>query len=108
MALIGYDAIPAGAVAIVAQVQARSGKAEALRSATLPLIARVRAEPNNILYFLQEDRHVAGHFVFYEIFASQADFDAHNQTEHVQAWFKLLPDLAEGGVEVMQMTVLGL
>jgi quinol monooxygenase YgiN len=104
---IGYDTIPAGAISIVAEVQAKPGKEQALRSATLPLISKVRAEPNNVLYFLHEDRHTPGRFVFYEVFATQADFDAHNQTEHVQSWFKLLPDLAEGGVKVTQMTMLG-
>lgn len=104
---IPYGSIPASAVAVVAQVRSKAGKENELRSVTLPLIAKVREEPNNILYFLQEDRKSPGHFVFFEIFASQADFEAHNQTDHVQSWFARLPDLAEGGVEVMQLSILG-
>lgn len=102
-----YAEIPAGAYAVVAEVRAKPGKEAELREATLPLVAQVRAEPNNILYFLHEDREVPGHFVFYEIFASRADFDAHNATPHVQAWFKRLPELAEGGVRVARMEILG-
>lgn len=102
-----YRDMPPGAYAVVAEVRAKSGKENALREATLPLIAQVRREPNNLLYFLQENRETPGHFIFYEIFASQADFEAHNKTPHVQAWFARLPELAEGGVKVTRMHILG-
>lgn len=102
-----YDAIPAGAYAVVAEVRAKAGKEAALREITLPLVAQVRAEPNNLLYFLHEDRQAPGHFVFYEIFRTQADFEAHNATPHVQAWFARLPELADGGVKVVRMEILG-
>jgi len=102
-----YDTLPAGAYAVVAEVRAKAGKEDALREVTLPLVGQVRAEPNNLLYFLHEDRQAPGHFVFYEIFKTQADFEAHNATPHVQAWFARLPELAEGGVKVIRMEVLG-
>jgi quinol monooxygenase YgiN len=104
---IRYEQIPETAYAVVAEVRAKAGKEAELRAITLTLVARVRAEPNNLLYFLQEDRELPGHFVFYEIFATQADFDTHNATPHVQAWFKRLPELAEGGVKVMRLQILG-
>jgi quinol monooxygenase YgiN len=104
---IRYDQMPETAYAVVAEVRAKAGKEAELRAITLTLVARVRAEPNNLLYFLQENRESPGHFVFYEIFATQADFDAHNATPHVQAWFKRLPELAEGGVKVMRLQILG-
>ncbi len=103
---IRYAEIPATAYAVVAEVQARPGKEGALREATLPLVAKVRAEPNNLLYFLHEDRERPGHFIFYEIFATQADFEAHNRTPHVQAWFARLPELAEGPVKAMRLQIL--
>lgn len=102
-----YDEIPEGAYAVVAEVHAKPGKESELREATLPLVAKVRAEPNNLLYFLQEDREAPGHFIFYEIFVSETDFDAHNATPHVRAWFKKLPALADGGVKVVRMQILG-
>lgn len=102
-----YDDVPPAAYAVVAEVRAKAGKESELRQITLPLVTKVRAEPNNLLYFLHEDRRTPGRFVFYEIFASQADFEAHNRTPHVQAWFARLPDLAEGGVTVTRMEVLG-
>jgi quinol monooxygenase YgiN len=102
-----YGAIPPGAYAVVAEVRAKAGKEDELRAITLPLVKQVRAEPNNLVYFLHEDRQAPGHFVFYEIFATQADFEAHNATPHVQAWFARLPELADGGVQVTRMGILG-
>lgn len=101
-----YTGVPDTAYAVVAEIRARPGKEAELREITLPLVEQVRAEPNNLLYFLQEDREAPGHFVFYEIFVSQADFEAHNATPHVQAWFARLPELAEGDVKVTRMHVL--
>lgn len=102
-----YGKVPGTAYAVVAEVRAKPGKERALREATLPLVAAVRREPNNLLYFLHEDRQSPGHFVFYEIFASEADFIAHNATPHVQAWFAKLPELAAGEVKVVRMEILG-
>src|SRR5205809_462349 len=78
IAISRYDKLPSGAYAVVAEIHAKPGKENELRAATLPLVAKVRHEPNNLLYFLHEDREAPGHFIFYEIFASQADFEAHN------------------------------
>lgn len=103
---ISYSIIPDGAYAVVAEVRAKPGKERELREITLPLVAKVRAEPHNIVYFLHEDRGVPGHFIFYEIFATKADFDAHNNTPHVQAWFARLPELAEGSVKATHMKIL--
>jgi len=106
-AVVRYGDIPEGAYAVVAEVRAKPGMEGLLREATLPLVAQVRNEPRNLVYFLHEDRAAPGHFVFYEIFASEADFRAHNATPHVQAWFARLPELAEGGVTVTHMQVRG-
>ncbi len=104
---VHYQEIPEGAYSVVAQVRAKPGKEDMLRAATLPLIDLVRSDPKNLVYFLQEDRAKPGHFIFYEVFASQADFDAHNAMPYVKDWFAKLPELADGGVEVMRMAILG-
>lgn len=102
----GYAQVPQGAYSIVAEVRAKPGKEAALREATLPLVALVRSDPKNLVYFLQEDRAAPGRFIFYEIFANQADFDAHNAMPYVKDWFAKLPELADGGVKVMKMEIL--
>lgn len=102
----GYAQVPHGAYSIVAEVRAKPGKEAELRAATLPLVALVRSDLKNLVYFLQENREVPGHFIFYEIFANQVDFEAHNAMPYVKAWFAKLPELAEGGVKVMRMEIL--
>jgi len=101
-----YAHIPPDAFSVVAQVRAKPGKEDELRAATLPLIELVRGDPKNLIYFLQEDRNAPGHFIFYEVFASEADFEAHNAMPYVKAFLAKLPDLAPGGVEVLRMRVL--
>jgi quinol monooxygenase YgiN len=75
-------------------VKAKSGKREELRAATLSLIARVRNDPKNLVYFFQGDRQNPGHFVFFEVFATKDDFEAHNNMPYVKEWFAKLPALA--------------
>jgi len=104
---ISYAKIPAGAYSIVAEVRAKPGKEAELRAATLPLIAQVRSDPKNLVYFLQEDRERPGHVIFYEVFATKDDFEAHNAMPYVKDWFAKLPALADGGVQVMRMEILG-
>ena len=102
----GYSQVPQGAFSVVAEVRAKPGKEAELRAATLPLVALVRSDPKNLVYFLQEDRNSPGHFVFYEIFGNQADFEAHNAMPYVKDWFAKLPELADGGVKAMKMQIL--
>jgi quinol monooxygenase YgiN len=102
----GYAQVTQGAYSVVAEVRAKPGKEAELRAATLPLIALVRGDPKNLVYFLQEDRESPGHFIFYEVFANQADFDAHNEMPYVKDWFTKLLVLADGGVKVMRMEIL--
>jgi quinol monooxygenase YgiN len=102
----GYVAIPHGAYSVVAEVRAKPGREAELRAATLPLIAQVRSDPKNLVYFLQEDRAAPGRFIFYEIFANREDFEAHNAMPYVKDWFTKLPELADGGVTVTRMEIL--
>ena len=104
---VRYTDVPSGAYSIVAEVRAKPGKEAQLREATLPLVALVRSDPKNLVYFLQEDRAVPGRFVFYEIFSTRDDFEAHNNMPYVKDWFAKLPELADGGVTVSRMQILG-
>jgi quinol monooxygenase YgiN len=106
-AMTSYLQVPEGAYSIVAEVRAKRGKESELRAVTLPLIELVRSDPTNLVYFLQENRESPGHFIFYEIFANQADFESHNAMPYVKHWFAKLPELADGGVKVMRMQILG-
>ncbi|WP_315763904.1 putative quinol monooxygenase [Bradyrhizobium sp. SZCCHNS2005] len=102
----GYSDVPDNAFSVVAEIRAKPGKEGKLRDATLPLIKLVRSDPKTIVYFLQEDREANGHFIFYEVFANESDFEEHNAKPYVKAWFAKLPELAEGGVHAMKMKIL--
>jgi quinol monooxygenase YgiN len=102
----GYSQVPQGAFSVVAEVRAKPGKEAELRAATVPLVTLVRSDPKNLVYFLQEYGDSPGHFVFYEIFGNQADFEAHNAMPYVKDWFAKLPALADGGVKAMKMEIL--
>ena len=101
-----YSQVPSDAFSVMAEIRAKPGKEAELRAATLPLIKLVRGDPKTIAYFLQEDREANGHFFFYEVFANEADFEAHNAKPYVQAWFAKLPELAQGSVKAIKMKVL--
>lgn len=101
-----YTTVPEGAFSVVAETRAKLGREDELRAATLPLIDLVRGDPKKLVYFLQEDRASSGQFIFYEVFANEADFEAHNAQPYVKAWFAKLPDLALGGVQAMTLRVL--
>lgn len=103
----GYSQIPPDAYSVFAEVRAKPGKADELRSVTLPLVALVRGDPKNLVYFFQEDRESPGHLIFYEVWANRTDFEAHNSMPYVKAWFAKLPALADGGVKVTKMRILG-
>ena len=42
---------------------------------------------------------VLGHFIFYEVFPTKEDFEAHNNMPYVKEWFSKLPQFAEGDVK---------
>jgi len=56
----------------------------------------VRGDPVNLVYFLQEDRQSPGHFIFFEVFATQSDFEAHNNMPYVKAWFAQVTGVSPG------------
>jgi hypothetical protein len=60
----GRAEVKQGAYSVVAEVRAKPGKEADLRAVTLPLIALVRSDPNNLVYFLQEDRESPWAFHF--------------------------------------------
>jgi quinol monooxygenase YgiN len=98
---------PADAYTIVAEFSAKPGMEEELRSATLPLVAQARSEPNVLSFLLHEDRDRPGHFIFYEVYTSESDFEAHRAKPHVRAWFARLPGLTANGVRAVHMAILG-
>jgi quinol monooxygenase YgiN len=78
---------------VVARLRAKPGQETELRHQLQRLVTPTRAEAGCITYELNESRSEPGHFLFYEVWKSDADLEGHFQTSHMQAIGKLLPEL---------------
>jgi quinol monooxygenase YgiN len=74
------------AVRVIARAQAREGKAEELKKLLRRMVAPTRAEKGCEFYELFESNH-PGLFFFNELWASQADLDAHASSSHFRDVF---------------------
>jgi quinol monooxygenase YgiN len=89
---------------VVARLRAKPGQETELRYQLQRLVIPTRAEAGCITYELNESRSEPGHFLFYEVWKSDADLEEHFQTSHMKALGKLLPELLS---EPMDLTKWG-
>jgi quinol monooxygenase YgiN len=80
---------------VIARLHAKPGQGARLRQELQRLVAPTRAEPGCILYELHESQTAPGLFLFYEVWKSQEDLEAHFETPHIKAIQKVLPDILE-------------
>jgi quinol monooxygenase YgiN len=80
---------------VIARLRAKKGQEARLRRELQGLVAPTRAEAGCVGYDLHESTTDPRLFVFYEIWKSDADLDAHFQTPHMVAISKLNPELLE-------------
>jgi len=101
-AAIGQDVkLPKGAVTVVAYVQALGGQENKLAEISTRLMGEVRAnEPGNLLFQTHRGADVPGIILFYEIFETEAAFQAHKDAEHTKRWFREIEPLVTGPVQV--------
>jgi len=78
---------------VVARLQAKPGQETQLRQQLQRLVEPTRTEPGCIAYELHESKSEPGHFLFYEVWKSDADLEKHFLTSHMKAIGKVLPDL---------------
>lgn len=88
-------------IAVMATVRARAGKEEELLSMLMGLVQETREEAGCIQYDLHIATDDPASFAFYERWTDQAAFDAHIKTPHVSRAFELVPQLADGGVNIV-------
>jgi quinol monooxygenase YgiN len=91
---------------VIARLRAKAGQQARLRQQLQGLVAPSRAEAGCLLYDLHESRSDSGLFLFYEIWKSDADLDAHFQTPHIKAIGKLFPELLDGELDLTKWTKL--
>ena len=93
-------------VTIIARVRAKAGQESRLRQELQRLLAPTRVEAGCIRYDLHASQTDPALFLFYEIWKSEADVDAHFQTPHLQAMLKLVPELLDEPLDLTKWTKL--
>jgi quinol monooxygenase YgiN len=89
---------------VVAHMWAQSGNEDALRQTLMTLVEPTRREEGCVQYDLHEQNGRPGHFVFFEIWKSQADLDKHMATPHFTAVVPLIPELCSQPPEILTYT----
>ncbi len=91
---------------IVAIVRALPGREDAVHAELRKLVAPSRRDPGCLNYDLHRSVEEPGLFLFYENWATRAEWLAHMETPHLAAWKLLAADLA-AGTEILQMEPTG-
>lgn len=87
---------------VVAVAKAQAGKEEELRG-RLEGVARASwEEPGVVSYAVHDVADAPGTFMMVEVYASDAAFDDHLETEHVKALLADMPSMADGDLTVFQ------
>ncbi len=73
---------------IVATIQACSGHETEVERALGDLVAPTLAEPGCLQYDLHRDHEKAGRFLFFENWATRAEWETHMESEHLAAMKK--------------------
>jgi quinol monooxygenase YgiN len=83
-------------------MRAKSGHELRVRQLLQALVGPTRAETGCINYDLHESPERPGEFMFHESWTSVAALEAHLQTRHITAAFKLAPELLDGLPQITQ------
>lgn len=87
---------------VVAIATAQAGKESELKSRLEGVAVASWDEPGVVTYAVHDLVDQPGSFMMVEVYASQAAFDAHLETEHVKALIADLGSLVEGELVVHQ------
>jgi quinol monooxygenase YgiN len=101
--VLGYDAVMADVLTVVAKVRAAKGKGDALAALLAEQAAAVRqAEPGCLVYRAHRSAKDPDLFLFYEAYADDAAFDAHRKAPHLAVFRERREreGLIDGPVEV--------
>lgn len=84
-----------GTVRVVARIVAKSDRTSELGELLRSLVPPTRSEKGCIQYDLLQNQAEPADFTFVEVWASQADLDAHLASEHLQSALLKLNGLVE-------------
>ncbi len=89
----------------VARLRAKPGQEAQLRRELQRLVAPTREEAGCVTYDLHESMGEPGCFLFYEVWKSPADLEAHFQTPHMLSIAKVLPELLAEPMDLTKWTI---
>ena len=89
-------------VAIVARQESKAGKTDELIDLIKGLVEETRKESGNLCYNVFQDIETPTKVVFYEIWKTEADFNIHCNSEHVNNYRSKIADLIEGDLVIDQ------
>jgi quinol monooxygenase YgiN len=92
---------------VVAEMSAKAGQEEALRSALLGLIEPTRKEEGCVQYDLHVSTDQPGRFVFYENWTSSAALERHLATPHLTALVARMDELLAEPARILTYTRIG-
>ena len=92
----------------VAFFRARRGQSEALGAALAALVEPTRLEAGCLNYDLHRSVDDADLWFVYENWRSPECFDAHMQSEHLQAFLKATPDLIAGNIDLRRFRMISI
>ncbi len=72
----------AGGLLVVAQWKAREGQAEAVTAILRRFLPQAQSEPGVKMFLISRGKDDPGQFLFYELFADEAAFAAHQGSTH--------------------------
>ncbi len=82
-------------IKVIAILNARQGKVEALAALLYGMTLHCRAEPGNLAWNIWRDRSNPGRFVLDEAYADHAAATAHRETPYYQDYASKIADLAD-------------
>ena len=94
-------------ITIIAKLRSKPGMETRVREVFSVLRDPTHKEAGCIYYEMHQSLENPREFVFYENWASAAHLDAHLKTPHVQAAFKIAPEILDGPIEISKWGMLG-
>ncbi|MYW00842.1 putative quinol monooxygenase [Streptomyces sp. SID3343] len=85
---------------LVGVAQPKPERAAELRELLLSFVEPTRAEPGCLAYHFHEDRADPDRFVFYEVWRSRADLDAHLALPHMAAFWENRMDYLQRDLDI--------
>ena len=91
------EVVRGGGVLVVAQWEAKQGEADEVAAILRRFVPRAQAEPGVKLFLISRGKDNPSQFLFYELFADDAAFSAHQASDHFKTLIagEALPLLAK-------------